>query len=134
MLGRRMERRAEEVVVDAVLDSEGLLAVQDCVEDIHVAESVGLYAINLVRATRNHQDTLVGASPRGSLSLLLCSRALALIEGRDFVIPEDIKRLAVPALGHRIVIRPELWLNNVAPESVVRAVLEQVPVPDTETL
>ncbi|RMB59859.1 AAA family ATPase [Tessaracoccus antarcticus] len=133
VLGRRMDRRAEEVVVGAVLDSDGLLAVQDCVEDIHVAESVGRYAIDLVRATRDHQDTLVGASPRGSLALLLCSRALALIEGRDFVIPEDIKRLAVPALGHRIVIRPELWLNNVAPESVVRAVLDQVPVPDAET-
>ena len=134
VLVRRMERRREEVVVDAVLDSAGLLAVQDCVENVHVAESVGRYAIDLVRATRDHQDTLVGASPRGSLSLLLCSRALALIEGRDFVIPEDIKRLAVPALGHRIVIRPELWLNNVAPESIVRAVLEQVPVPDAETV
>ncbi|MEO7587253.1 MAG: MoxR family ATPase [Arachnia sp.] len=134
VLGRRMQRRREEVVVDAVLDAPGLLAVQDCVEDIHVAESVGRYAIDLVRATRDHQDTLVGASPRGSLALLLCSRALALIEGRDFVIPEDIKRLAVPALGHRIVIRPELWLNNVAPESIVRAVLDQVPVPDAESL
>ena len=108
--------------------------MQDCVENVHVAESVGRYAIDLVRATREHQDTMVGASPRGSLSLLLCSRALALIEGRDFVIPEDIKRLAVPALGHRIVIRPELWLNNVAPESIVRAVLDVVPVPDAESL
>ncbi|AQX15510.1 ATPase [Tessaracoccus lapidicaptus] len=134
VLSRRMERRREEVTVPAVLDPAGLLAVQDCVERIHVAESVGRYAIDLVRATRDHQDTLVGASPRGSLALLLCSRALALIEGRDFVIPEDVKRLAVPALGHRIVIRPELWLNNVAPESIVRAVLDAVPVPDAESV
>ncbi|WP_353080959.1 AAA family ATPase [Tessaracoccus lapidicaptus] len=134
VLSRRMERRREEVTVPAVLDPAGLLAVQDCVERIHVAESVGRYAIDLVRATRDHQDTLVGASPRGSLALLLCSRALALIEGRDFVIPEDVKRLAVPALGHRIVIRPELWLNNVAPESIVRAVLDVVPVPDAESV
>lgn len=134
VLSRRMERRREEVTVPAVLDPAGLLAVQDCVERIHVAESVGRYAIDLVRATREHQDTLVGASPRGSLALLLCSRALALIEGRDFVIPEDVKRLAVPALGHRIVIRPELWLNNVAPESIVRAVLDVVPVPDAESV
>lgn len=134
VLWRRMERRREEITVPAVLDPAGLLAVQDCVERIHVAESVGRYAIDLVRATREHQDTLVGASPRGSLALLLCSRALALIEGRDFVIPEDVKRLAVPALGHRIVIRPELWLNNVAPESIVRAVLDVVPVPDAETV
>lgn len=134
VLSRRMKRRREEITVPAVLDPAGLLAVQDCVERIHVAESVGRYAIDLVRATRDHQDTLVGASPRGSLALLLCSRALALIEGRDFVIPEDVKRLAVPALGHRIVIRPELWLNNVAPESIVRAVLDVVPVPDAESL
>ena len=132
VLARRMGRRREEVTVEPVLDPAGLLAVQECVENIHVAESVGRYAIDLVRATREHQDTMVGASPRGSLALLLCSRALALIEGRDFAIPEDVKRLAVPALGHRIVIRPELWLNNVAPETIVEAVLEHVPVPDAE--
>ena len=132
VLTRRMERRREEIVLEPVLDPAGLMAVQDCVENIHVVESVGRYAIDLVRATREHQDTLVGASPRGSLALLLCSRALAVIEGRDFVIPEDVKRLAIPALSHRIVIRPELWLNNVAPESIVRAVLDQVPVPDAE--
>ncbi|MHA6523915.1 AAA family ATPase [Tessaracoccus sp. G1721] len=132
VLTRRMDRRREETSIGAVLDPDGLLAVQECVEGIHVAESVGRYAIDLVRATREHQDTLVGASPRGSLALLLCSRALALIEGRDFVIPEDVKRLAIPALAHRIVIRPELWLNNVAPETIVEAVLEHVPVPDAE--
>ncbi len=132
VLSRRIDRRREEITIDPVMDPAGLLAVQEAVEDIHVAQSVGRYAIDLVRATRQHQDTLVGASPRGSLALLLCSRALALIEGRDFVIPEDIKRLAVPALSHRIVIRPELWLNDVAPETIVRAVLGQVPVPDAE--
>ncbi|HJE51499.1 MAG TPA: MoxR family ATPase [Tessaracoccus flavescens] len=132
VLQRRIARQTDDVAVDAVLTPQGLLAVQQCVEGIHVAESVGRYAIDLVRATRDHQDTMVGASPRGSLALLLCSRALALIEGRDFVTPEDIKRLAVPALGHRIVIRPELWLNNVAPDSVVRSVMDQVPVPDVQ--
>ncbi|MDO5676189.1 MAG: MoxR family ATPase [Propionibacteriaceae bacterium] len=132
VLQRRISRRTDDITVDRVLDAQGLLAVQECAEGIHVSEAVGRYAIDLVRATRDHQDTMVGASPRGSLALLLCSRALALIEGRDYVIPEDIKRLAVPALGHRIVIRPELWLNNVAPEYVVRRVMEQVPVPDAE--
>ena len=132
VLQRRISRRSDDISVGTVLDAEGLLAVQQCAEGIHVAESVGRYAIDVVRATREHQDTMVGASPRGSLALLTCSRALALIEGRDYVIPEDIKRLALPALGHRIVIRPELWLNNVAPESVVRRVLEVVPVPDAE--
>ena len=132
VLSRRIARASDDITVDVVLSPEGLLAVQRAVEDIHVAESVGRYAIDLVRATREHPDTMVGASPRGSLALLLCSRALALIEGRDYVVPEDIKRLAVPALAHRIVIRPELWLNNVAPDSVVKHVLDQVPVPDVE--
>nr|WP_297105489.1 MoxR family ATPase [Tessaracoccus sp.] len=130
VLSRRVGRKREEQSIDAVLDAEGLLRAQAAVEEVHVAESVGRYAIELVRATRDHQDTLVGASPRGSLALLLCSRALALIEGRDFVVPEDVKRLAVPALAHRIVIRPELWLNDVHPESIVAAVLGAVPVPD----
>lgn len=132
VLQRRIGRRSDDIDVARVLDADGLLAVQRCAEDIHVAEAVGRYAVDLVRATREHQDVLVGASPRGSLALLLCSRALALIEGRDYVIPEDIKRLAVPALGHRIVVRPELWLNNVAPDSIVERVLTQVPVPDAE--
>lgn len=133
VLTRRIGRKQEDQVVAPVLDSEGLLRAQAAVEEVHVAESVGRYAIDLVRATREHQDTLVGASPRGSLALLLCARAVALIDGRDFVVPEDVKRLAVAALAHRIVIRPELWLNDVQPESVVRAVLDAVPVPDAPT-
>lgn len=133
VLSRRIGRKREERNVAAVLDAEGLLRVQAAVEEVHIAESVGRYAIDLVRATREHQDTLVGASPRGSLALLLCSRALALIEGRDFVVPEDIKRLAIPALAHRLVIRPELWLNDVKPESIVASVLGAVPVPDAPT-
>ncbi len=130
VLARRIDRRREEQSVYAVLDADELLRVQAAVEDVHVAESVGRYAIDLVRATRSHQDTLVGASPRGSLALLLCARASALIEGRDFVVPEDVKRLAVPALAHRIIIRPELWLNDVQPAVIVRDVLATVPVPD----
>lgn len=130
VLSRRFERKREEQEVPTVLDAEGVLAVQAAVEEVHVAESVGGYAIDLVRATREHPDTLVGASPRGSMALLLCARAMALIGGRDFVVPEDIKRLAIPALAHRIVIRPELWLGDIGPESVIRTVLGSVEVPD----
>lgn len=130
VLARRIGRKREEQSVPRILDAEGLLRVQAAVEEVHVTESVGRYAIDLVRATRDHQDTLVGASPRGSLALLLCARAVALIDGRDFVVPEDVKRIAVPALAHRLVIRPELWLNDVKPDSIVRSVLSSVPVPD----
>ncbi|GAB3813538.1 MoxR family ATPase [Tessaracoccus terricola] len=130
VLARRIHRKREDQSVAAVIDADGVLALQAAVEEVHVAESVGRYAIDVVRATREHPDTLVGASPRGSLALLVCARAMALIEGRDFVVPEDVKRLAVPALAHRIVIRPELWLGDVAPSGVVAAVLDSVPVPD----
>lgn len=130
VLDRRISRKREEQSLDAVCDPAGLLAVQAAVEEVHVAQSVREYAIALARATREHQDTLVGASPRGSLSLLLCARALALIEGRDFVLPEDIKALARPALTHRITIRPELWLADVEATTIVDAALSKVPVPD----
>lgn len=130
VLDRRISRKREEQSLDAVCDPARLLAVQAAVEEVHVAQSVREYAIALARATREHQDTLVGASPRGSLSLLLCARALALIEGRDFVLPEDIKALARPALTHRITIRPELWLADVEATTIVDAALSKVPVPD----
>ncbi|MGL5405395.1 MAG: AAA family ATPase [Propionibacteriaceae bacterium] len=130
VLQRRISRQQEEQTVDRVLDAEGLLALQATAEQVHISESVGRYAIALVAATRAHHEVLVGASPRGSLALLTCSRALALINGRDYVIPEDIKALAVPALAHRVTVRPELWLNNVTAESVVTQVLSAVAVPD----
>ena len=130
VLSRRMSRKTEDQSVQAVTDADGVLELQRAVEEVYVAESVGRYAIQIVQATRSHQDTLVGASPRGSLALLVCSRAVALIEGRDFVVPEDIKRLAVPALAHRIVVRPELWLNDVSPSSIIDAAVSSVPVPD----
>lgn len=134
VLQRRIGRRGEDQQVSAVLDAGQLLALQASVEDVHVSESVGRYAIALVQATRTSDATLVGASPRGSLALLTCGRALALLSGRTFVLPEDIKALAVPALAHRITLRPELWMGSVSPESVVQRALQSVPVPDAETV
>ncbi len=134
VLARRIGRGQEDQSVDAVLDADGLLAIQAAVERIHVSEDVGRYAVALTAATRGRHEVLVGASPRGSLALLACSRALALIHGRDFVVPEDIKALARPALAHRITLRPELWLGGASADSVVQAVLDQVPVPDAADL
>ena len=130
VLQRRINRQQEEQIVDRVLDAEGLLALQATAEQVHISESVGRYAIALVAASRAHHEVLVGASPRGSLALLTCSRALALINGRNYVIPEDIKALAIPALAHRITVRPELWLNNITAESIVAQILSAVTVPD----
>lgn len=129
VLRRRAERRTEATHVAPVTDAEGVLGLEVAVETVHLDEAVGRYAVALVRATREHSSVLVGASPRGSLALLTCSRALALVRGRDYVIPEDVKALAVPALAHRITVRPELWLNDVSGASVVESVLDAVAVP-----
>nr|WP_108870740.1 MoxR family ATPase [Tessaracoccus timonensis] len=132
VLARRISRRREDTTVAPVCTADELLAAQAAVEEVHVSEPVGRYAVDVVRATRTHQHTLVGASPRGSLALVLVARAVALIAGRDFVTPDDIKRLAIPALAHRITLKPELWLTDVTPDVVVRQALDTVPVPDAE--
>ncbi|HLQ80480.1 MAG TPA: MoxR family ATPase [Brachybacterium sp.] len=129
VVSRRLDRRHEEQSVAEVLDGEGLLAVQEAVEDVHVEDSIGHYAVELVAATRGHQHSLVGASPRGTLALITCARALAVIRGRAYVVPEDVKALAHPALDHRVTVKPELWLQNATGAGVVEAVLSQVPVP-----
>ena len=129
VVSRRIDRRREEQTVAQVLDAEQLLALQAAVEEVHVEDAVGRYAVDLVAATRRHQNVLVGASPRGTLALITCARALAVIRGRGYVVPEDVKELAHPALDHRVTVRPELWLQNATGAGVVDAVLEQVPVP-----
>ncbi|WP_157974192.1 AAA family ATPase [Desertihabitans aurantiacus] len=129
VLARRIGRRSEEQSVDAVLTPEELLEVQRACEDIYFHPEVGRYAVAVTAATREESALLVGASPRGSLALLTCARAHALIAGRRYVRPEDVKALAVPTLAHRVTVRPELWMSNVTGEQVVRSVLERVPVP-----
>jgi MoxR-like ATPase len=130
VLSRRIARRKEEATIDAVLDPERLLAVQSAVEDIHVAPSVLRYVVALVTATRLDKSVLVGASPRGSLALVACSRAVALLDGRSFVAPEDIKAVAHASLDHRITLRPELWLSDASAAAVVDGALDATPVPD----
>jgi MoxR-like ATPase len=126
---RRLERRREAQTVPKVTTADGLLELQAAVEQVSVDPDVGRYCVDLATATREHHDTLVGASPRGALALVLTSRAVALVAGRDFVTPEDVKTVAVAALAHRLTIRPELWLSDVTGETVVRSVLAHVPTP-----
>jgi MoxR-like ATPase len=125
----RLERRREEVVLPALTDAAGLLAMQQAVETVEVDPSVGRYCVDLVEATRQHREVLVGASPRGSLALVLCARALAVLRGRDFVLPEDVKAVARPALAHRITVKPELWMSQVSGGTVVASVLDSVATP-----
>jgi MoxR-like ATPase len=129
VLRRRMSRRREEAELQAVVDARTLRGMQAALEDIAVEDSIGRYIVDLTAATREHPSVLVGASPRGSLALLLLSRARAALAGRDFVIPEDVKEVAAPALAHRITLRPEMWLRRVDPSFVVGEVLEKVPAP-----
>jgi MoxR-like ATPase len=134
VLARRLDRGEDEVALEPVLDAPGLVELQRALERVHVAESVGLYMVDLVTATRASTRLAVGASPRGTLALLKLSRAKAALEGRDFVAPEDVKAVAVPALAHRLTLRPELWVQRVRGEDVVREALESVPTPAAEEL
>ena len=131
VVGRRLARRQEEIVLDPVTDAAGLLAIQEAVENVEVDESVGRYCVGLAAATRRHAQVLTGASPRGSIGLVLTARAWALLHGRDYVVPEDVKAVARAVLAHRITVKPELWMADVSGTSIVAAVLDQVPTPGT---
>ena len=133
VLHSRIARRREEVVLDPVTDAAGLRAMQAAVEDVELDRSIGEYCVALTSATRSHPEVLVGASPRGSLALMLCSRALALISGRDYVLPEDVKAVAAAVLAHRVTVKPELWMSTVSGSSVVAGLLETVPAPSART-
>jgi MoxR-like ATPase len=132
VLAHRGARKKEQVDLSPVLDAAGLLAMQRVVEEVHVSESVRLYMVDIVRQTRADSRVQVGSSPRGSLALYCLARARAVLNGRDFVTPEDVKAIAVPALSHRLTLRPELWVQRVSGERVVRDVLETVPTPPPE--
>jgi MoxR-like ATPase len=132
VLARRMERREDEVELDPVMDGPTLVRLQEAIEDVHVGDAVGGYIVALVTATRESTSTAVGASPRGSLALLKLARCKAALSGRDFVTPEDVKAVAVPALAHRLMLKPELWVQQLAAEDIVRSILEQVPTPAAE--
>jgi len=134
VLQRRLARRREEAVLDPVVDANTLLAMQLAMEDVIVEDSVGRYIISLTSATREHPQVLVGASPRGSLALMLLSRAVAAVAGRDYVVPEDVKRVAVAGLAHRITLRPEMWLRRVDSAHIVTDVLHHVPAPASGAL
>ncbi len=129
VLARRLERQSENVALRPMLDADGLLVLRAAVEKVHVSEPVGRYVVDIVRATRKHPQVEVGASPRGALALMAVSRALAALDGRDFVRPDDVKQAARPTLGHRLVLRSEAWVRRVRGDDIVAAVLESVPAP-----
>jgi MoxR-like ATPase len=133
MLARRAARGRNDVELAAVVNRDLVLAMQRTIERVHIAQSVGHYIVDLVAATRVHASVQVGASPRGTLALLMLTRARAALARRDYVTPDDVKQVALPALAHRILLRPELWVQRVQGVDVVQECMQSVPVPAAES-
>ena len=133
MLRRRIDRGAAEATVSQVVDATDLLAMRESVEQVTVHEDVLHYVVALAAATRQHPQVAVGASPRAELDLVQLARARALIGGRDYVIPEDVKSLAVATMAHRVALRPEMWVRQVRSADVIDEILRRVPVPRAGT-
>ena len=129
MLRRRLDRGSAAVVVEQVVDAADLLAMRESLEQVSVHHDVLGYVVALANATRHHPQVEVGASPRAELDLVQLARARALLAGRDFVIPEDIKALAVPAVAHRISLRPEMWVRRIRSDDVLAELLRRLPAP-----
>ena len=129
ILRRRQERRSEEIFLDEVTDAEELLTMREAVEHIYVHPDLERYIIALVGETRREKRIAVGASPRGSLALLKLARTQAVLAGRDYVLPDDVKAFAVPALVHRLILDPGLWMRPQVATEIIDAIVQRVPVP-----
>jgi MoxR-like ATPase len=129
ILRRRRARKEDEIQLEAVTDSAEIMEMRAALEEVYLDPDIEDYIVSLVEATREDPQVYVGASPRGSLALLKLSRARAALEGRDYVLPDDVKAIAKPALVHRLILKPELWMRELAAEEVVEKALSIVPVP-----
>jgi len=129
ILERRRVRKEENVTVPGATTLAQFQDLQRAVEDVELDASVEGYIVDLVRTTRTDARAEVGASPRGSLALQKLARARALLAGRDFVLPDDVKALAIPALAHRILVKPEPWIRGVRGEEIVRTAVDRSVVP-----
>jgi MoxR-like ATPase len=132
ILRRRRERGQDEPTLQKIVDAQELTAMRQTLETIFMHPDIERYIVELVQATRADGRVLVGASPRGSLALLKLSRARAALEGRDYVIPDDVKSVAHEALAHRLILQPELWMKRLSERDIVSEILERVPVPKVE--
>ena len=131
MLRQRLEQAGQVPDLRAVVDAQGLLELRESLHQIHVGDDVLSYVVRLLTATREHPKVAVGASPRGGIAVTDLARGHAVADGRDYVTPEDVKAVAVPALAHRLVLRPELWVRNITGEDIVADMLAEVATPPT---
>ncbi len=132
IIDRRKARRKDDVDIGRMANPELVIEMQSAVEDVHVDDDIEEYIVEIVGRTRKHPQVEIGSSPRGSLALFKLSKARAAIYGRDFVIPDDVKDVAVPGLAHRLILKPDPWIKGVRTESIVSSVLEKVPVPKVD--
>lgn len=132
ILRRRRERQHDEVNLDQVTSAEELLSMREVIENVYVDPDMDQYIVRLVTATRRDNRVTVGSSPRGSLALMKLARAWATLHGRDYVIPDDVKHFVMPALRHRLILVPEMWMQRDSADTVLQRVLDKVPVPVME--
>ncbi len=132
MLKRRFERRCDEFDLKQVTNAEELLQERESVEKVHIDPDIERYIVALIAETRKRRQINVGASPRGSLALLKLSRSWAFMQGRDYVLPDDVKVFARPALHHRLILEPELWMKQGATDEILTAIIQGTPVPIIE--
>lgn len=129
ILRARRERGKDDFDLKKIIDSKKLLKVQSEVEKVHVSDEMDSYITDVVRATRQHSYVEIGASPRGAISLMRMGMAMAAMNDRDFVVPDDVKQVSIPVLSHRIILKPDPWLRGVRTEEIVEEIINQVPVP-----
>jgi MoxR-like ATPase len=134
ILRRRAERKQDVVALQPVITPETFLCMQASVEEVYIDPDVRRYIIDLVAKTRSHRQVVVGVSPRGSLALLKLAKAWAAIQGRSYVVPDDVKQFIQPALAHRVILDPSLWGNKRMENSLIEEVTKSVPVPVTQAI
>lgn len=134
ILRRRRQRKSDAVDLQAVTDAQGLLEMRQAVEEVFIEADIERYIISLITKTRQHHQVAVGASPRGTLALLKLARAWAAIQGRAYVIPDDVKLFLQPVLSHRLILEPDLWTVHKAAEDLIKDIQRQVPVPVLRTM
>jgi MoxR-like ATPase len=132
ILAQRGARQQDQVDLDAMIDAEQVVQMQAAIEHVHASAAIEAYIVSLTGATRSHNQVQVGASPRGSLALYQLARAQAMVQGRDFVLPDDVKVMALPALAHRLLLKPELWVRGIQADTIIQEILERTPIPKAD--
>lgn len=129
IIHRRRERKTDAFDLKAITDANGLMGMRKAVEEVYVDPDIEQYIVDLILATRTHRQVVVGSSPRGSLALVKLSRAWAAMQGRSYVLPDDIKRYFSNVVSHRLILEPDLWTVRMASDKVIQEVISAIAVP-----